>query len=994
MNAQQTSNIVIYNEENGLHNNEIYDITADDKGMLYISTSSGIESFDGKNFSLLPENELGLFNQHSVMVFNQKKLYCCSRNKICRFNGYSYDIIQESEKHNYFNNLILSRNGNIMAYNIEKTIHIQSVWFPLMHIDFKLPDTTTFSIKKLAFLPNGALVIATSLHTYIFNQSGCSILQANYTSDILVDYQRRLFYLVNSTHISAYDFQYLLKYTFSFREKNIYKTPNEIYYQKNESFYFNKHIYVHAPDITHMNHFTHLSNSDVEVNTNCVFDIDCSQLDNPSVTIHAIPENIGIVHKMYMHNADFFWFATNAGLYKIKNEQQLLKPITLNQNKIISAFNMHHKNYVIDDESRVYLFQHNQLTLHEPLTAAFQEIFRNDITNSNLIFTDYQQQLFIGTLDGGIWSIDQDYHVTNHSSNAQGFEKTSLTLCVANDTLYSSGYEKINVITKNKTEGFFISRPELNKKFVYAIMYKQQTFYVVCEDYVYMYKNLVSGNIIDSIYLPNAQISDLEFYDNQLVLSTVNNGLYFINFNQHHFNITEHITTKDGLSSNYISDIYKDNHNKLWLLTKNSIDVLEKKNSNEYIFNFADYPEFINNNDFERSLLIDTVTDYFFYTTTKLYAHHLSDFNITHQQPVNVNIVQIEADNIPVKFNKQYIYQQEKIYTGIPSQLVVDHNTNNIGIYFSAIQFNNKNIQYQYYLEGLEDSWSTLNKNAFTSYRNLKPGKYIFHVRSKLNGTYSPTMFYPITITPPWWQNRIVYLFECMFLIAGIVLIYRNQVKSVQNKYNKQLQEIDLHNKVLYLQSASLLNQLKPHFIFNALAPLQHYIYTSNKEKAIAYLHTFSVLIRNMLTYSRQEYISIEHEIEFIKQYLSQQQIEKDFSFDFTIENNASDYVQIPSLLIQPIIENCIQHGFSTHDKGNINIHFTLECSYVCITIRENGTGFNLATVVQQKPNHALSIIYEKIKLYQSNPDWSESFISHSIPGNSPFTITIKIPYK
>jgi sensor histidine kinase YesM len=77
---------------------------------------------------------------------------------------------------------------------------------------------------------------------------------------------------------------------------------------------------------------------------------------------------------------------------------------------------------------------------------------------------------------------------------------------------------------------------------------------------------------------------------------------------------------------------------------------------------------------------------------------------------------------------------------------------------------------------------------------------------------------------------------------------------------------------------------MKPHFIFNALAPLQKYIYTSDKEKGIEYLNTFSNLLRNMLNQTRSTTTSINSEVNFITEYLKQQQNEKNNKFSFTIK--------------------------------------------------------------------------------------------------------------
>jgi sensor histidine kinase YesM len=190
-------------------------------------------------------------------------------------------------------------------------------------------------------------------------------------------------------------------------------------------------------------------------------------------------------------------------------------------------------------------------------------------------------------------------------------------------------------------------------------------------------------------------------------------------------------------------------------------------------------------------------------------------------------------------------------------------------------------------------------------------------------------------------------------------------VHKIKKSHLEKIQEIERNNKFLSLQSSSLLNQMKPHFIFNALAPLQNYIYTSNKDAGIKYLTTISKLLRNMLNHSRENYVTIESELEFINLYLTQQQIEKNNSFEFEIQNTITvKNLKIPSLLIQPLLENCIEHGLSDTNKGYIKLSFeNTNPDYIKISIHENGIGFDLEKNMKYNKNSALNIVYERIQL-------------------------------
>jgi LytS/YehU family sensor histidine kinase len=184
-----------------------------------------------------------------------------------------------------------------------------------------------------------------------------------------------------------------------------------------------------------------------------------------------------------------------------------------------------------------------------------------------------------------------------------------------------------------------------------------------------------------------------------------------------------------------------------------------------------------------------------------------------------------------------------------------------------------------------------------------------------------------------------------------------------------------IKGQLLHLESKSRLNQLKPHFIFNALIPLQHHILMKNEDKALTYLDDFSQLMRKMLEMSAQDTISLKNEIDFLNKYLLIQQAEQSYSFQFSITTQLSELemfsIKIPNLLLHPLIENAIMHGLNNSKKkeGYINIHISKKGNYLTISIANNSKKILEQYIVKLMKGHALHIIQERIALMNTKKD-------------------------
>lgn len=179
-------------------------------------------------------------------------------------------------------------------------------------------------------------------------------------------------------------------------------------------------------------------------------------------------------------------------------------------------------------------------------------------------------------------------------------------------------------------------------------------------------------------------------------------------------------------------------------------------------------------------------------------------------------------------------------------------------------------------------------------------------------------------------ESRIILITSIalsLFIIA--VLFYRQ----------KQLR---FRQEGLQMQQRLLRSQMNPHFTFNTLSAIQSNI-NKDKDGSVEYLLKFSRLLRLVLENSTHNYVLLEKELESIRKYLDLQLFRFPGKFDYqiTLENmEEDDPVFIPPMLIQPFVENSIEHGFSGIDHiGKITIHLRKGKKVIYCRIEDNGKG-------------------------------------------------------
>ncbi|MBU2938309.1 tetratricopeptide repeat protein [Lacinutrix sp. C3R15] len=183
-------------------------------------------------------------------------------------------------------------------------------------------------------------------------------------------------------------------------------------------------------------------------------------------------------------------------------------------------------------------------------------------------------------------------------------------------------------------------------------------------------------------------------------------------------------------------------------------------------------------------------------------------------------------------------------------------------------------------------------------------------------------------------QNRKVLLLSAIgvLLILGFIYILYRQSRLKSEK------------KIITLEQDMLRNQMNPHFIFNTLNSIKLYIINNEKENAVYYLNKFSKLIRKILVASKEKEISLADELETMTLYINIENIRfnNEIKYNVNIEKNVNtETIKVPSLILQPFLENALWHGLSSKTKNKeINIQVSkLKHNAISICITDNGIG-------------------------------------------------------
>ena len=198
-------------------------------------------------------------------------------------------------------------------------------------------------------------------------------------------------------------------------------------------------------------------------------------------------------------------------------------------------------------------------------------------------------------------------------------------------------------------------------------------------------------------------------------------------------------------------------------------------------------------------------------------------------------------------------------------------------------------------------------------------------------------------------------------ILTTIATLTGNKIKQMESERSleaKQKELAGINEQLAEARLSALQAQMNPHFVFNALNSIKRMILDGDNEKASRYLSKFALMIRMTLEHSKEVFVTLDENIEYLKAYLEMEQLRFDVSFGYSIcidDSVDTSDTSIPSMMIQPLVENAIWHGLmQSEGRKHIQIDFCHEGNKVICTVEDNGIGIRRSEKLKetQRPLH------------------------------------------
>ncbi len=900
------------NEENGLPQISISAIFQDQKGYMWIGTPNGLLSYDGFVFESVYEAEkqnnfdgailaiqgntfkLGFLTQYQIH-------YLDLNDKIIRSFPFPPNTIEEPNKIWLLNKeiLIAGKNG-LWSYDLEKK--------SFKNIGISEP------ITDLKCQNEGKVIISTSIGFFIyypFNQhlQACTFHPNYFITHFFIEENRQIAWIEADHNFYSGT---LIGNKISI-QKSIGLSP----YTKPSSFTKYKSNYLIGTEqgilvFDTMGHEFQIQHKEDEFQSLSQNEVNCLFVDHASNLW--VGTNFGGLNLHHPFRYKFNLIAPSVATKFSKCKEILSFEETadgriLVQNKVggIGVFN-----------------PANKTLINWTHTGFSGNCMKAETSNKNLFLIGTSAGLYSFNLSNySISKINTKNQLKNYESDIKSI------LPDKNNTYWMAGADGLFLFdrTKNQTlENYTIGNSKLatdNIRFLYR---KNDSEILICTEF---------GLHLFNCRAKTFKVIPISKNKKQLFISVVaadKKGNYWIGTGGEGIYVLQtdgkinNFNTGNGLNNNMIYAIQMDQLGQnCWVSTNKGLSVINTRSFE--IINHEKH-DGVQGSEFVEAASLRAKNG-------MLYFGGVSGFNYFNpsQIPFDTNDCKIHIKNLSI-FNEQKPY---KSYYQIPIE------QNYLSFEFTALDYylSGKHAFFCQ-LEGLQNDWTEIGERRFASFAQLAPGDYVFKVKAKNpdgNMSRNEAKLY-FTVYPPFYLSWWFKTLATILMAALIVLILYARIQYAI----KEEKEIGAKNKMIAeLELKALRAQMNPHFIFNSLNSIQDFVLNNEGQLAAKYLSKFAKLIRMILDISELTYVSVEAKIEFLNLYLELEllRLNNSFTYYFDIDPEIDNNALIPTLLIQPHIENAIWHGLQ-YKKGNKNLHIQLKKldeKLIEVSIEDNGIG-------------------------------------------------------
>lgn len=288
-----------------------------------------------------------------------------------------------------------------------------------------------------------------------------------------------------------------------------------------------------------------------------------------------------------------------------------------------------------------------------------------------------------------------------------------------------------------------------------------------------------------------------------------------------------------------------------------------------------------------------------------------------------------------------------------------------ISLDFDILNFDANKLRLYYRLNGKSNSFQ-YTEGTKINFEALSSGNYRLELFPVIDGKiqFSNSKEYRFRINQPFWESTLFYLL--VSLVAILLVLSIRLVRNLRHK-KRMAERAELESKLNEYKLLAVKAQVNPHFLSNGLAAIQALILKGDNDHAAHYLAKFSFLMRKILYYSETQFITVKQELQLTDVYLELELLRLKNRFKIHREIHLSEAelnkFLIPSLLLQPILENAIWHGLKFQEDNPellISLQFDKNQALI-IEISDNGPGFNSLNKMEGHLSKGNKLINERI---------------------------------
>lgn len=928
----------VYENKDGFNSPEIYCVFTDAKSYLWIGGADGLTKYDGKTF--INYNKLQGLNDSQINCITQNEkgeIYCGTRSGVSVFDGFHFKNIKilddknTSLKSHYVKTIFISENNDIYAGCIDGLFI-----FNRKKNGFIRHKNIKSFVQNISTGSNGAILITSNDGVFALKNKVLTKidfienpLSLKITS--LKKISNTIFWGTTNSGIVKLK---LFKNRFTILKKYGSESMINVFQQKSKRLLFTgktgllltvKKDFIQTIDLK--NHLTHLQ-------------------------VQTATED-------YQGN---IWLATTLGLVKMSETIAVKSKITDIVNPPVASM-------VADNAGKIYFGTIDGLMVLD--NFKLKKIHVSNDPNDNFIsaLTFKNNQLFVGTFSGKVFKFEDNkfqFLLETKNRNACVYR----ILPIKKDEIWVATGEEIIKYKNGKKELFKIS-PQFTQD---VLLDRFGSIWFANYSKLVFYKN---GKMHEA---PAA----LKKFDNFVTLSEDNNGILWIGtygnglLRYSDGKVTQ-VKTIDGLTNDYISSsFFEKERNILWVGTMYGVSKIQLNGKSD-IQSIHNYLNEANRETY--GCVQNAITKLPNGTILISVGDELYEFNpgsnFDEKIKLNLQISNMKVNRQDI-FKLKYKTKKTDNWTGLPNSPHFNFEQNNIEFTFNTVDFHNpQNIKYSWKLEGNDGNWIPFNERNYVSYTNLPHGKYSLKVKSiNQSGEKSSIITFPFLINKPyfleWWFITLSILIP-LLLLFWYVRWRINKIKKVEAERTEN------YVKLAESELKALRAQMNPHFMFNTLNAIQEIVLTGEDEKSRVYFADFAKMMRMILMNSTEKLITLEKEIAFIELYLKFEKIrfQNKFQIKFDIDPNLETHsIRLPGMLLQPLIENAINHGL-LHKIGEGLLHIRFfekrikHINYLYCVIQDNGVGYKKSEELNhwKKSEHrsvSSSILEDRIKILNS----------------------------